>query len=130
MKNNNKYFCDLLYLANIHNNKKAAALIGVTERTIRRYKKGDTKPPIAIYRYLALLAGNLEQIDSDFKGWKIKKGHLISDNGEMFNRSRLEHIRTEFSMISSQKTENRKLREEIKKLKEYLPSAEVIELIS
>lgn len=101
-------------------------MLGTSVRTIKRYKSGITRPPVITIRFLTILAGDISQIDTSFTGWKIKNGHLISPNNELFNSSRLEHVRTEFAINRDNKADIRKLKDEIIKYKEMLPDAEII----
>lgn len=119
-------FCELLFKAHMPDNKKAALHLGLSERTIRRYKNGESKPPLLLLRYLAILSGDLSAINPAFEGWHIKDNELCSSNGERFSSARLEHIRCAYDQWSYQNSEYRKLENEIARLKEKIRTIQLL----
>ena len=114
-----------MYRAGFHSKKDLAKYLGLSERTIRRYVYGHSKPPVAIIRLLTILSGDIGQISSHFNGWTIKGRIITSSNGEQFDYNRLEYIRTEFSGNRINLNTIKELEAENTALKKALPKCQV-----
>ena len=67
------------------NAKQIAAWVHVTERTVRRWKRGED-PPYAATQLVELLStGNMGIVDKDWTGWALKDGLLVAPNGDRFS---------------------------------------------
>ena len=121
-------FLDLMLRAGFYTDKEIAAFLGLSTRTIRRYRNQHTRPPVGIIRLLTLMAGDIGQISPHFNGWIIKDDLLIAPNNESFNCSRLEYIRSEFAENHMNKIRVRELEKENSELKKALPKCEILPL--
>ena len=121
-------FLELMNNAGFYTDKEIAAFLGLSTRTIRRYRNQYTKPPVGIIRLLTLMAGDIGQLSHQFNGWLIKDGLLIAPNNETFDSSRLEYIRSEFAENHMNKIRIRELETENSALKKALPKCQVTAL--
>jgi hypothetical protein len=62
--------------------KQIVEICGVDITTARRWKRGATCPPQHMLRYLsARYYEDLGFLDPDWRGWKLRRGNLISPEG-------------------------------------------------
>lgn len=92
-----------LYGINI---SELARICRVSLKTARRWKDGATCPPKSA---LMLLAGDLGCLDSEWAGWVVRKGALISPEGWEIKVNDVMAVPLVRAQLEAYKTEERKL---------------------
>lgn len=85
-----------------------ARLCRVSLKTAQRWKAGTTCPPSYA---LLILRADLGALSSDWAGWTIRKGLLVSPEGFEVSAADVRSYPFMRMQISTYQTENRKLRE-------------------
>ena len=111
-------YCDfnaLLQNANL-SISQAVTVLSLSKSTIINYKKGKTQPKESTIRFLKIIAGDLSVIDTNYKGWFLKRGEIISPENDTFSLNRLNYIQLTFSLLRDTKISNRNLIQQVKLL--------------
>lgn len=102
-----KYGPRELYLISV---KDIARICGVSERTAKRWRDGTICPPKPT---LLLLAGDLGCFDSEWAGWIIRRGELVSPEGWCITMSDVRATPLLRSQLAIYQGENRRLKAEL-----------------
>lgn len=102
-----------------------ASTLGVSIRTISRWRADPARVPVAVRLWLELLRGRIEAIHPAWSGWIINNqtGDLISPEGVTWTPGRLNAMPYVFGERDALRAEKGKLKEEIDRL-----NAEIDEL--
>lgn len=100
--------------------KEIAAVCRVSEKTAARWKDGTTCPPSTA---LMILSRDLGCFASEWAGWTIRGGELISPEGWTVNRNDALTVPLMHGQISTLRAELRRLQEEREALEDQ-PSPE------
>jgi hypothetical protein len=96
-----------LYGINI---KEIARICGVDLTTARRWKRGARCPPTSA---LLLIQADLGCFDSEWRGWQMRKGFLISPEGWEIGRGEVLAIRILRQQLAGYETELKRLKSEL-----------------
>ena len=77
--------------------QKAATALGVTQRTLLNWEKGQSRIPYTAFRTLKILAGYVFN-DEHFKDWFVKGDTLWSPEGRGFKPHELRYVANYFAI--------------------------------
>lgn len=95
---------------------------GVTERQVRRWESGETPVPLAVYRLLRLLAGELGEIDARWQGWRLRGATIYPPWHQQFD---LAWFHLLHGTSSESMRRERAMREEIERLRSEIEALRV-----
>ena len=90
--------------------KHIATLCEVSEKTVSRWKAGQTVPPKTA---LMILRGDLGAFSRDWRGWIIRGGELVSPEGWCITMSDVRATPLQRQQIAIYQAENRGLKAEL-----------------
>jgi uncharacterized protein DUF3653 len=93
--------------------EEIARICQVGIRTARRWKSGESAMPKTAEM---LLAGDLGMLDREWRGWKIRKGQLISPEGWMATPGHVRSLQMMGATLGSYRRENASLKAAVKEL--------------
>lgn len=95
------------------------ALLGISDRTYRRWNQDTHQIPAAVLLWLHIRRGHLDQYGEAWAGWHInqKTGELVSPSGVGFHASQIEHMGLAFQESALLRADNAKLRKQVAELK-------------
>ena len=76
---------------------EAAAVLGVTAKTIQNWEQGVSRIPYSAYKLLRILRG-YELPSKAWEGWTVVGDTLNAPNGRWFDVQSLNHLEQVFSM--------------------------------
>jgi transcriptional regulator with XRE-family HTH domain len=81
----------------------AAARLGTTERTVRRWERGDSTPPAGALLALHLLGGDLGSIHPAWTGYRLdpRTGYLHAPNGDGFAPGEVQAIPLQVQRVAA-----------------------------
>ena len=90
--------------------QQAAAICGVSVRTIRRWEKAGACP-VWFSALLTAYAGDLGGLrgGEDWRGWRLVRGRLVSPEGDIFTPGQLRSIRWLYGEAQALRAQVRKL---------------------
>lgn len=82
--------------------------------TARRWRRGSNLPPAYVLDFVnAKLTADLSFLDPAWRGWVLRKGHLISPEGWEMSMSDVLASRLHEAQLAAWRTEVRKLKEQL-----------------
>lgn len=94
--------------------KQIVEICGVDITTARRWKRGASCPPQHVLRYVhARWTDDLGFLDSEWRGWKLRRGNLISPEGWEITMSDVLASRLHEAQLAAWRLEVTKMREQL-----------------
>ena len=98
--------------------RRATEFSGVSERTIRRYLNGESKPHPTLVKLLKIAAAGYIPQGGIWDGYRIKpNGEMVSKNGQSFTPERLDYLWLELNKKSYMESRIRHLEKKVENLK-------------
>lgn len=76
---------------------EAAAVLGVTAKTVQNWEQGVSRVPYSAFKLLRILRG-YELPDKAWEGWTVRGDKLNAPNGRQFDVQSLAHLEQVFAM--------------------------------